>query len=89
MISDLKYALRLMRKDFGAAVFILITLALCIGATTAIFSMIYALLVKPLPFPEPARIVSIYNTFARAGLPKMPSSLGQAEPPSFLPDVHR
>ncbi len=77
MISDLKYALRLMRKDFGAAVFILITLALCIGATTAIFSMIYALLVKPLPFPEPARIVSIYNTFARAGLPKMPSSPAQ------------
>jgi predicted permease len=77
MISDIKYALRLLRKDFGVAAFILLTLALCIGATTAIFSMIYALLVKPLPFGEPARIVSIYNTFPKVGLPKMPSSPAQ------------
>jgi putative ABC transport system permease protein len=65
-----------------------LTLALCIGANTAIFSMVYALVLKPLPFPEPSRIVEIYNAFPKAGFNKFPTNLVQyadfkANAPSF------
>jgi putative ABC transport system permease protein len=75
--GDLRLAARMLRKNRGFAAITLLTLALCIGANTAIFSMVYALLLKPLPFPHPARIVEIYNTFPKAGLNKMPSNAVQ------------
>jgi len=53
------------------------TLALCIGANTAIFSMVYALVLKPLPFPAPNRIVEIYNQFPLVGLNHFPSNIVQ------------
>jgi putative ABC transport system permease protein len=77
--SDLRHAARLLKKDRGFTSVTLLTLALCIGANTAIFSMVYALLLKPLPFRNPTRIVEIYNTFVKAGLNKMPSNLIQYE----------
>ena len=49
----------------------LITLALCIGATTAIFSSVYSLMLKPLPYQEPGRIVELYTSAAKAGLNHM------------------
>jgi putative ABC transport system permease protein len=75
--SDLRQAVRRLRREKGFTAVTLLTLALCIGTTTAIFSMVYALLLKPLPFPEPTRIVEIYNTFHKAGLDKMPSNVVQ------------
>ena len=75
--GDLRHAARLLWKSRGFSTIALLTLALCIGANTSIFSMVYALLLKPLPFPQPERIVEIYNIFSKAGLPKMPSSLAQ------------
>jgi putative ABC transport system permease protein len=53
MLADLRFALRLLAKSPGFAAVTLLTLALCIGANTAIFSAVYALMLKPLPFPEP------------------------------------
>jgi putative ABC transport system permease protein len=76
-IGDLRHSVRVLRKSRGFTMITLLTLALCIGANTAIFSMVYALLLKPLPFPQPERIVEIYNTFPKAGLDKMPSNLVQ------------
>lgn len=67
MFSDLRFAFRLLVKSRGFAAVTLLTLALCIGANTAIFSAVYALLLKPLPYPEPERIVEIYNTYPKAG----------------------
>lgn len=64
-------------KNKGFAATALVTLALCIGANTAIFSMLYALVIKPLPFHEPARIVEVYNTFGKVGLNKAPSNVVQ------------
>jgi predicted permease len=77
MVGDVKYAARRLLKDRGFAAIALVTLALCIGANTAIFSMIYALVLKPLPFPAPTRIVEIYNSFPKAGFDKFPSNIVQ------------
>jgi len=76
-MRDFRVGARALRKSPGFTLVALITLALCVGANTAIFSVIYALLLKPLPFPEPSRIVEIYNLFPKAGLPKEPCSIIQ------------
>lgn len=73
--GDLRHAVRLLWKGKGLAATTLLTLALCIGATTAIFSSVYALLLKPLPFPEPERIVELYTSATKAGLNRMPANV--------------
>jgi putative ABC transport system permease protein len=65
--SDLRHGVRQLWKSRGFTSVTLLTLALCIGANTAIFSGVYALILKPLPFPEPHRIVEIYNTYPKSG----------------------
>jgi predicted permease len=77
LAADLRFAGRMLVKNKGFAATALLTLALCIGANTAIFSMLYALVIKPLPYQEPARIVEVYNSFPKAGLNKMPSNVVQ------------
>jgi putative ABC transport system permease protein len=72
--TDLRIGLRQLWKSRGFATITLLTLALCIGANTAIFSAVYALMLKPLPFTEPERIVEIYNTYGKAGLSKASSN---------------
>src|SRR4051812_46926708 len=73
--GDLRHALRLLWKGKGLSATTLLTLALCIGATTAIFSSVYSLLLKPLPFREPAEIVELYTSAKKAGLDKMPANV--------------
>jgi putative ABC transport system permease protein len=77
LAADLKYAFRRLWKEKGFTAVTLLTLALCIGANTAIFSMVYALVLKPLPFPAPGRIVQIFNNFPKAGLNRFPCNLTQ------------
>ena len=60
MTTDLRHALRLLWKSKRITATTLVTLALCIGATTAIFSSVYSLMLKPLPYQEPERIVELY-----------------------------
>ena len=59
--ADLTYALRMLRKNRGFAAAAVVTLALGIGANTAIFSVRYAVLFKPLPYAEPSRIVTLWE----------------------------
>jgi len=77
LAGDLKYAARRLWKDRGFTSLALLTLALCIGANTAIFSMVFALILKPLPFPEPNRIVEIFNAFPKAGFNHFPTNPAQ------------
>ena len=77
MAGDLRYAARRLLKDRAFTSLALLTLALCIGANTAIFSMVYALVLKPLPYPEPTRIVEIFNAFPKAGFSHFPTNVVQ------------
>ncbi|RXK56726.1 ABC transporter permease [Oleiharenicola lentus] len=73
--GDLRHATRLLWKAKGLTATTLLTLALCIGATTAIFSTVYSLMLKPLPFSEPEGIVELYTSAKKAGLDKMPANV--------------
>src|ERR1035438_1392881 len=59
---DLRYALRQLKKNPGFTAAGLITLALGIGATTAIFSVVEGVLIKPLPYPQSESLVGIWHT---------------------------
>jgi len=69
MISDLKYALRSLLKTPGFTIIAVLTLALCIGANSAIFSVVHAILLKPYPWPDSDRLVYVYNSYPNMGLP--------------------
>jgi putative ABC transport system permease protein len=62
VIQDLRYALRAIRRQPGLAAAALVTLALGIGANTAIFSVVHAVLIRPLPYPHADAIVQLYAT---------------------------
>jgi predicted permease len=72
---ELSYAARLLRKTPGFTATALLTLAVCLGANLTIFSVIDSVLLRPLPFPEPSRLVTIFNTYPKAGVDRDGASL--------------
>jgi len=60
-VQDARYALRQLARMPGFTVVSALTLAVGIGATTAIFSIVYAVVLRPLPFPDPDRLVRVYT----------------------------
>jgi predicted permease len=67
LYRDLRVAIRLLRHDRGFALTALVTLALCIGANSALFSVVHHLLLRPLPVPESERILLMANQYPKAG----------------------
>jgi predicted permease len=73
--TDFRHAFRLLWKSKRITATTLVTLGLCIGATTAIFSSVYSLMLKPLPYQEPERMVELYSSAVKAGLHRMPANV--------------
>ena len=74
-IQDVGYALRTMRAAPQFTFVAVLTLALGIGATTALFSVMYAVVVRPLPYPEPNRLVRVWSTMPARGFAEASSSI--------------
>jgi putative ABC transport system permease protein len=66
-LQDLRHAFRALAKSPAFAVVVLLTLTLGIGVNTAIFSVVYAVLLRPLPYHHPDRLALIWSTFESAG----------------------
>ena len=74
-MQDIRYALRTLRKQPIFALVAILTLTLGIGANTAIFSLLYQMLLRPLPYPDAERLVYIWNTYPLMGLPQASVSI--------------
>jgi predicted permease len=72
---QLTYAARLLRKTPAFTATALLTLAVCFGANLTIFAVIDSVLLRPLPFPEPDRLMMVFNTYPKAGVDRDGSSL--------------
>ena len=70
LLADVRYALRLLRKTPVFALAAIGTLALGIGANTTIFSLVHTILLQPLPYQEPERVVMVWEDASAAGFPR-------------------
>lgn len=66
-MRDVRYAIRLLTKSPVFAVTAILTLALCIGANTAIFTVVDRVLLRPLAYPHPERLAQVVTHFDRHG----------------------
>jgi predicted permease len=83
LVQDFKLAARRLLKDRGFAIATIATLALCLAANAAIFSVVNVVVLRPLPYPEPERLVTMFNAYPGAG-----STRGQNAIPDYFDRLH-
>ncbi|MGH9446658.1 MAG: permease prefix domain 1-containing protein, partial [Terriglobia bacterium] len=71
LLQDLRYGLRQLRRNPGFMAVVVITLAVAIGANTAIFSVVDAVLLRPLPFRNASSLMALHESIPKMGFPKM------------------
>jgi predicted permease len=84
LLQDLRYAIRSLTKSPGFTAVVVLTLALGIGANTAIFSVVDGVLLRPTPFPDVARLTMVWETDRKSGTTREPASV-----PDYLDFQHR
>ncbi len=67
-MREIRYALRRLAREPRFTATALLTLALCLGANLTLFALVDAILLRPLPFPDAGRLVSLWNTYPKAGV---------------------
>ncbi len=80
--QDLLFAFRMLRKDRAYAAAVILTLAICLGANTAIFTVVRSVLLRPLPYPSPSRLAFMFDGFPGAGVERAGTSV-----PNYLDRV--
>src|SRR4051794_7061910 len=76
LLQDIRYTLRTIRKSPGFTTVVILTLGLGIGANTAIFSLVDAVLLRPLPFHDAGQLVRVVDNLRGAGL----RDIGMSQP---------
>src|SRR3984885_12017925 len=74
LTSDLKCGFSQMRRNPAFTAVVLLTLALGLGASTAVFSELYTTVLKPLPYPSPDQLVAVHNNFAELPVARLGTS---------------
>ena len=71
LLQDIRFGLRQLRKTLGFTAVAAFTLALGIGANSAIFSLVSGIFLRPLPYPRPAELVSVTGTYPKGAFTAM------------------